>query len=148
MKKIISVFLFVYLAILLNSCTKNKIPTGEYEFVFEIIDGEIHGTPISLNYEIIESTKDYIIILGNSFRDTLYKNDNKISGTITMYGTLSGSGHNVFYRPFNITGIYEKKKGIYYISGTFISYILIPNEVEQRMDTINTSGIFEFKSIF
>lgn len=147
MKKIISIILFVYFAILCNSCTKNKIPTGEYEFVFEIVDGEIHGTPISLNYEIIESTKEYII-LGNSFCDTLYKNDDAISGTITMYGALSGSGHNVFYRPFNITGIYEKKNGIYYISGTFISYILIPNEVEQRMDTINTSGIFEFKSIF
>lgn len=147
MKKIISIVFFVTLVVLFHSCTKRKIPTGEYEFIFEIVNGEIHGTPISLRYEIIESTKEYVII-DNSFRDTLYKNDNEISGTITMYGAIPTSAQNIFYTPFNISGTYEKNNGIYCISGVFTSKIIIPNEVEQRMDTINTSGIFEFKSIF
>lgn len=130
----------------LSSCTKKKIPVGEYSFTFENTEG-LPMAPITLKYEIIESTKEYMV-LGNSYQDTLYKDETNITGIITYYGAIPESSRATIHTPFHITGTYEKNNGVYSINGTFISKVIIPNPDIQSMDTIDTSGTFEFKSIF
>ncbi len=142
MKKFYIIILITILGITFNSCKKYKISTGEYNFVFEGVNGDAHGTPISLSFEIIESTREYVII-ESSYRDTLYKNGTEISGTLTRHGTIAGAGLGIFYDSFDIIGVYEKKNGVYSISGSFESKVIIPNPDEETMDTIDTSGVFE-----
>ena len=125
-----------------TSCKKNRVTTGKYDFVFKTGTQESYGTPLSIGYEIIESTREYIII-EKSCQDTLYKNGSEITGTLTFFGGIPYAGKNIFYTPFDIIGVYEKKNGVYSISGTFISKIIIPNPAEERMDTTNISGVFE-----
>jgi hypothetical protein len=147
MKNFFLIILLIIFGISFNSCKKNRVPIGEYEFVFKTGTEELYSTPISLSFEIIESTKKFIII-ESSIRDTLYKNASEIKGTITIHGGIPSSAQNIFYTPFDIIGVYEKKNGVYSISGSFKSKIIIPNPTEERMDTTNISGIFELKPNF
>lgn len=146
MKYISVIIASVVLFVSLTGCQKKTIPEGEYSFTFVNTIG-LQMTPITLYYEIVESTPEYVII-GNSYQDTLHKDGPNITGTITFYGSIPNQGRNTIFNPFQITGVYDKSNGIYFINGTFVSKIVIPNPEEERMDTINTSGTFEFKSIF
>lgn len=145
MKNIAIILIFSILLVCSTSCTKQKMPVGKYCFAFVQTGGQ--SDPLNLYFEIVESTREYVI-LGNTNQDTLYKDGTNISGTITYNGSIAGSGRNIIYTPFYINGIYDKRKGVYYINGTFDSKILIPNPEEQKMDTFNIDGTFELKSIF
>lgn len=147
MKKIVVLKTLIGLLVFFSSCKKQKMPLGKYSFTFKYT-GEVYTTtPPTLYYEIVESTRDYIV-LGGSYQDTLYKEGKNITGTLTYYGPIPGMGLSTYYSPFHITGVYDKSKGIYYINGTFVSKIFTPNPEEQRMDSVDTSGTFEFKQFF
>ncbi|HPD25058.1 MAG TPA: hypothetical protein PK285_11730 [Bacteroidales bacterium] len=146
MKYILVIMASVVLLVSFTSCQKKTIPEGEYSFTFVNTTG-LQMTPITIYYEIVESTDEYVII-GNSYQDTLYKDGPNITGTITYYGSIPNQGRNTIFNPFQITGIYDRSKGIYFIKGTFVSKIIIPNPEEERTDTIDTSGTFEMKSVF
>ena len=146
MKKIVVLITFIGLLVFFSSCKKQKMPLGKYSFTFKNT-GCVYTTPPTLYYEIMESTRDYIV-LGGSYQDTLYKEGKDITGTITYHGPIPGMGLSTYYSPFQITGVYDKSKGIYFINGTFVSKVFIPNPEEQRMDTVDTSGTFEFKQFF
>jgi len=88
MKNVIIILTVFILGIIFNSCKKQKMPEGVYGFTFENTEG-ILMEPITLYYEVAESTRDYII-LNNSYQDTLYKDGKNISGTITHHGSIIG----------------------------------------------------------
>jgi len=143
MKNILVLIIFIGLFVFFSSCKKQKMPEGVYGFTFENTEG-ILMEPITLYYEVAESTRDYIV-LNNS--DTLYKDGKNVTGTITYHGAIPGEGWATFFSPFHITGVYDKSKGIYFISGTFKSKILYPKPDFTR-DTFDTAGTFEFKQFF
>ncbi|MDD3741197.1 MAG: hypothetical protein PHH30_08145 [Bacteroidales bacterium] len=146
MKNIVVIVSFIGLFVFSSSCKKQKMPEGEYSFTFENTEGVIME-PITLLYTVVESTRDYIV-LNNSYQDTLFKDGKNITGTITYHGAIPGEGLAIYFSPFQITGIYDKNKGVYFISGTFKSKIITPRENPWRMDTLDTSGTFEFKQFF
>ena len=147
MKNNLVLITFVGLFIFFSSCKKQKMPEGVYRFTFENTEG-ILMEPITLYYEVAESTRDYII-LNNSYQDTLYKDGKNISGTITHHGSIIGLGHGTVFCPFHITGIYDKIKCVYSINGTFTSQIITGNPNNPNTDTtVNTAGTFEFKQFF
>ncbi len=78
----------------------------------------------------------------------MYKDGKNITGILTHHGDIRGGEGLIYYGPFHITGICDKKKGKHYISGTFASEILVPNVQEEKLDTTYTSGTFEFKQYF
>ena len=144
MKKIDVLISFVVLLMFFLSCEKRTIPEGYYSFTFKNYGSNL--TARLSHSQVVESTRDYIVI--KPYKDTLYKDGKNITGTITHHGTISGMGRNMFFGPFHITGICDKKKGKHYISGTFASEILVPNVQEEKLDTTYTSGTFEFKQYF
>lgn len=147
MKKFIVLIALIGL-VFFTSCEKQALPEGRYEFVFKSTTGAVMQ-PVTLLCVAVESTKEYLILENNwTCSDTLYKDGKNITGTITHHGTISGMGRNMFFGPFHITGICDKKKGKHYISGTFASEILVPNVQEEKLDTTYTSGTFEFKQYF
>ena len=146
MKIILTTITIVTILVTLTNCERN-IPEGKYSFTFVTTTG-MQLSPITIHYEIVVSTDKYVIIDNYYYPDTLYKDGPNITGTITYYGSIPNQGKNIIFNPFQITGIYDRSKGIYFIKGTFVSKIIIPNPEEERTDTIDTSGTFEMKSVF
>jgi len=147
MKNFLLLLAFIGLLAVFPSCEKQKMPLGIYGFTFENT-GWVYTTPPTLYYEVIESTRKYIIL---SNQDTLFKDGKNVTGTITYHGAIPGEGHMTWFSPFQITGVYDKSKGVYFINGTFVSKIISPRSNESNeifYDTTDTSGTFEFKQFF
>jgi hypothetical protein len=123
MKLIISI---LFLFILLVSCYKNAPKPGQYDMTFtgtyEMTGEASLETGIAT---IIETTKDYFII-GNS---KIHKCGKKIKGKlVTLLPNLP---------LIEIEGTWEKKKGKYYLTGTYrATYITM----------LYINGTFEIKS--
>lgn len=143
MKKFIVLIALIGL-VFFTSCEKRTIPEGYYSFTFKNYGSNL--TARLSHSQVVESTRDYIVI--KPYKDTLYKDGKNITGILTHHGDIRGGEGLIYYGPFHITGICDKKKGKHYISGTFASEILVPNVQEEKLDTTYTSGTFEFKQYF
>lgn len=122
MKTIIKLFA---ISIILISCHKNCPKPGDYLAVFQGTLVSNQGNhPYTSFYEIIitETTKDHIMV-GNS---ELSKNGNKVTGIMS-----GGSYGNV-----QVDGKCSRKKGDYYIKGTY----------EGTYNGYPAQGTFEIKS--
>lgn len=146
MKKIDVLISFVVLLMFFLSCEKRTIPEGYYSFTFKNYGSNL--TARLSHSQVVESTRDYIVI--KPYKDTLYKDGKNITGILTHHGDIRGGEGLIYYGPFHITGVCDKKKGKHYISGDFVSKSVIINIQEGVItrDTTNISGTFEFKQFF
>jgi hypothetical protein len=123
MKSIINL---LFLSILLVSCSKNAPKPGVYQMTFTGTYEMTGETSLETGIATIsETTKDYFII-GNS---KIHKCGKKIKGKlVTLLPNLP---------LIEIEGTWEKKKGKYYLTGTYrATYITV----------LYINGTFEIKS--
>jgi hypothetical protein len=155
--KNLSIILFaVILAIVLNSCKKERfqrLPEGEYDAVFTVQSGNYFFNPCYGTIEILESNDSYIIVK-NAYllrdNDTLYRSDNTITGTLHWHGANSCTGHNTFYDDYSVTGSISKENGVFQIIGGLTTTITEPHNNSDSIweETSDAFGTFVLKSIF
>lgn len=151
MKKIL-IFLFCIMATqLFLGCKKTNIPEGNYTFGWTVTttDSVIYNSCVyyePIYFEIVESNKDFIVFASS---DTLYKDDDKVIGTIKATGS-SCYGHNIFLGQKQLSGTCRKEKGTHIISGEIRTIVYGPKEIDHNIvwDTVDAVGTFEMKSSF
>lgn len=132
------------------SCQKYKPPIGEYIGTFcgeYILDGNTHQKFRSRIIEIKESNREEIIFESGGIESFLTKNKDEIIGTFST-DKYVGTGHNEWDGEITINGLWQKKSGMYIISGSFESTYSFMSSLDSTITALPVKGSFEIKSEF
>ncbi|HYX05388.1 MAG TPA: hypothetical protein VE912_01515 [Bacteroidales bacterium] len=142
-----NLFLIIFMALIMISCSKEKITIGTYIGHFQgsyTRDSLLYNSDRVYNLNIINSSNDEIVIKYNYSNSTLSRDKNRVSGILDI-SEVGGSDIGYYWGPAAISGNVMDEGDRNIISGDFSQTYKIISSVDSVQFETVIKGTFTIK---